>query len=62
MAAVNIALAVYVGWRLLIRRRPKGEEAGAFQPLAPAQTPQTYALAPASEAETSTPVQDRAAI
>jgi MFS family permease len=62
MAAVNVALALYVAWRLLIRRRAKGEEAGAFQPLAPQQTPQTYALAPASEAETSTPVQERASI
>ena len=59
MAVVNLALAAYVGWRLAVRRRAKGEEAGAFQPLAPAQTPQTYALSPASEAETSNPVHDR---
>ena len=52
IAAMNLAIALHSGWRLVRRPAPPEEEAMEFQTLAPAtaQTPQSYVLAPSAEA------------
>jgi hypothetical protein len=51
VAAMNLLIALYVGWRLTRRRAPSAEDSAEFQTLAPAsaQTPQSYTLAPPAE-------------
>lgn len=52
VAAMNLAIALYAGWRLTRRPAPAARDVAEFQALAPApaQTPQSYTLAPSAEA------------